>query len=585
MHKDANPYRNCRLHKPGINRPLPTFTIPFPDQHCTVPAPPYTYRMAKPRTIFACKSCGCVQTKWLGKCPDCNTWDSLEAQRVEIKSKVDPRGAAVAAWGSGASGASSFGAPPNPFAGPITYSEQERAEALEGPDESEFGKADPAPLPSMAPSAARSIAAVDSAATLRRIVTGVSELDRVLGGGFVPGSAVMIGGDPGIGKSTLLLQVAGALAASGTRVLYVSSEESAEQVKLRASRLTVPTNAPPATGASEDLSRSASVLGAKDLFLLADTSLSRIQEQAGRVLGDCPPGKPPVLVIDSIQMIYKADLDAFPGSITQLRRCCAELVYMAKASGVTVILVGHVTKDGQLAGPRLLEHLVDTVLYFEGDRYHAHRIVRAVKNRFGSTLELGLFEMTGSGLQQATEGVTFAAMTGDAQPRPGTVCCPVMTGTRCLLVEIQALTATGFPGNAKRKSSGLDASRLAMLIAVLEQHAGLRLADRDIFASAVGGVKIAEPGADLALLLAIAGAHNKRSLAPGAVVMGEVGLGGEVRPVPQIDQRLSESARLGFKVALIPASKRGKTKPVPTKRLGMDVIEVRSIADAIDQLG
>ncbi|MGQ0628962.1 MAG: S16 family serine protease, partial [Phycisphaerales bacterium] len=269
-----------------------------------------------------------------------------------------------------------------------------------------------------------------------------------------------------------------------------------------------------------------------------------------------------------------------------LRRCCAELVYMAKASGVTVILVGHVTKDGQLAGPRMLEHLVDAVLYFEGDRYHAHRIVRAVKNRFGSTLELGLFEMTGEGLRQAGAGLTFAAMTGDAGARPGTVCCPVMTGSRCLLVELQALTATGFPGATKRKSSGLDSNRLAMLIAVLEQHAGLRLSDRDIFASAVGGIRVAEPAADLALLLAITGAHMKRALRAGAIAMGEVGLGGEVRPVPQLDQRLAEAERLGFKLALVPAARRsGKAAASTPRRGGMEVLEVRRIAEAIDQLG
>lgn len=513
--------------------------------------------MAKARQIFACRTCGAVQTKWMGKCPDCGTWDALEAQRVEVKAKVDPRGAAVQTWAAGAASAI------------------ERAEALEGPEE-DGSSAGLGALPMMASARAQPIGSVDAAGSVRRVASGVGELDRVLGGGFVPGSAIMVGGDPGIGKSTLLLQVAGALARSGTRVLYVSSEESAEQVKLRAGRLSIP------TGEETGL---ASVLRADELFLLAETSLSRIQEQAARTLAESAGTTPGVLIIDSIQMIYKADLDAFPGSLTQLRRCCAELVYMAKASGVTVILVGHVTKDGQLAGPRMLEHLVDAVLYFEGDRYHAHRIVRAVKNRFGSTLELGLFEMTGEGLRQAGAGLTFGAMTGDAGPRPGTVCCPVMTGSRCLLVELQALTATGFPGATKRKSSGLDANRLAMLIAVLEQHAGMRLSDRDIFASAVGGVRIAEPAADLALLLAITGAHMKRSLPAGAVAMGEVGLGGEVRPVPQLDQRLSEAARLGFKLALVPAARRsGKTAPSATRRGGMDVVEVRRIADAIDHL-
>jgi len=519
--------------------------------------------MSKVRQIFACRSCGAVQTKWLGKCPDCGTWDSLEAQRVEPKEKFDPRGSALKAFGP-----AEDEIPPPGHSLEFMANENEAVADRGGQMGGMVG--------GVGGSRARPIGEVDSSILIRRIPTGISELDRVLGGGLVPGSAVLLGGDPGIGKSTLLLQAAGTLAANGTRVLYVSSEESAEQVKLRASRLM--------QGSEGEKNTARGAETAANLFLLADTSLSRITEQASKVLGRGPDGDHPVLIIDSIQMIYKADLEAFPGSITQLRRCCAELVYMAKASGVTVVLVGHVTKDGQLAGPRLLEHLVDTVLYFEGDRYHAHRVVRAVKNRFGSTLELGLFEMTGTGLTQAPEGLTFAALTGGAGPRPGTVCCPVMTGTRCLLVEIQALTATGFLGAAKRKSSGLDTNRLAMLIAVLEQHAGLRLADRDIFASAVGGVKIAEPAADLALLLAIAGAHYKRSLPAGGVAMGEVGLGGEIRPIPQIEHRLAEAKRLGFTTALIPAAKSGKTKPAATNRGGLQVIEVRSVADAIDQL-
>ncbi|MFT3684417.1 MAG: DNA repair protein RadA [Phycisphaerales bacterium] len=479
--------------------------------------------MSKVKEVYACTACGAVHTKWLGKCPDCGAWDTLEAERIETKVKVDPRASAVGAWAANSAG------------------EGETPETAKNP--------------------ARPITQIDPAAgaAAHRIVSGIGEFDRVLGGGLVPGSAVLVGGDPGIGKSTLLLQAAGALAARGTRVLYVSSEESGDQVRMRAARL----------GAADQ----------DKLFVLSDTSLSRITEQAAKVLTD-GEGGPPVLIIDSIQMIYKADLDAFPGSLTQLRRCTAELVFMAKATGATVIMVGHVTKDGVLAGPRLLEHLVDAVLYFEGDRYHAHRIVRAVKNRFGSTLELGLFEMTGEGLRKAPAGALVAAAGADQPPRPGTVVCPVLTGTRTLLVEIQALTATGFPGATKRKAAGLDANRLAMLIAVLEQHAGLRLADRDIFTSAVGGVKVAEPAADLALLLAIAGAHYKRSAPGRTAVVGEVGLGGEVRQVSQLDARIGEASRLGFKTLIVPKARGRKAPSVK----GAELIEVATIAQAMDHL-
>jgi DNA repair protein RadA/Sms len=339
------------------------------------------------------------------------------------------------------------------------------------------------------------------------------------------------------------------------RILYVSSEESAEQVRMRAARL----------GAA----------AAPNLFVLADTNLARIVEQTRQVA-------PSVLVIDSVQMIYKADLDAAPGSVAQLRRCAAELVYLAKLSGIAVVLVGHVTKEGRLAGPRLLEHLVDAVLYFEGDRYHAHRILRGVKNRFGTTLEIGIFEMTGTGLTEVPGGLGVGVLDGDSTSREakiGAVVCPVMTGTRCVLVELQALTATGFIGAAKRKSSGLDSNRLAMLIAVLEQHAGLRLADRDVFASSVGGLRIAEPAADLPLLLAIAGAHHKRAIAPGTAAVGVVGLGGEVRSVTQLEQRLREAGRLGFSRVLIPASQKA------IKAKGVQTVPVKTISQAIEELG
>lgn len=520
--------------------------------------------MAKPRHIFVCRACGGVQNRWVGKCPDCGAWDSLEEQVVDKSAEKDPHKSMAVAWaeiaengvspgvmGSGGAGIGS---------GPVSAVAQ--------------------PLSAITP----------GASPLIRLATGIREFDRVLGGderqaGLVPGSAVLVGGEPGIGKSTLLLQAARAWAGSGKRVLYVSSEESAEQVKLRAERVVSSFEGegekranPTSTSHAADIPGPSS----DNLFILADTNLARIIEQTRKV-------SPAVLVIDSIQMIYKADLDASPGSISQLRRCCSELVYLAKLSGIAVVLVGHVTKDGQLAGPRLLEHLVDTVLYFEGDRYHAHRLVRAIKNRYGTTLEIGLFEMTGRGLVPVTDAAGLAATQG-ATPRPGAVVCPVVSGSRCYLVEVQALTATGFLGAAKRKSSGVDPNRLAMLIAVLEQHAGLRLADRDVFVSAVGGIRVVEPAADLALLLAIAGAHYKRSLPAATAVIGEVGLGGEIRPVAQLEQRAREAVRLGYTNILLPRVKRrGNKHGSDAEALGngvaSEVVRVGTVGEAMDRLG
>ncbi len=465
--------------------------------------------MAKSRLQFVCRECGSVQPRWAGKCPDCGTWNALEE----------------------------FTAPPGSGSG-------ER-----------FGQLPGAPQ-------ARPIGQLDAgAAPLQRLPSGIGELDRVLGGspggqGLVPGAAVLVGGSPGIGKSTLMLQAAGAWARQGAgRVLYVTSEESAQQLRLRADRLGVTT---------------ASSNGEDNLYVLADTSLLRITEQIRKV-------QPAVVVIDSIQMIYKQDQStaAAPGSVGQLRTCGQELIVLAKMTGIAMLLVGHVTKQGTLAGPRLLEHMVDTVLYFEGDRYHNHRIVRAIKNRFGATLEVGLFDMTDGGLREVADGAGLLA--AEYQPRAGSAVCPVIQGTRCLLVEIQALTSTGFLGSAKRKSSGLDTNRLAMLIAVLEKRGGLRLADQDVFVSSVGGMKIAEPAADLALALAIAGAHHNRQLGHGVCCVGEIGLGGEVRHTQQLAQRLSEAARLGFTQFLT-----APTSLKPPK--GAKLIAVKTVAEALEHL-
>jgi len=485
--------------------------------------------MAKARVSYLCRSCGGVQTQWMGKCPDCGTWDALE-KYVEPKAPregSDPAASIAAAWAGGGVAPAAAGATA-------------------------------VPLPEV------------DAPAIARESTGVAEFDRVLGGGLVPGSVVLVGGDPGIGKSTLLLQAAGAMARNGRRILYVSSEESAYQTRLRAERLfgLAADDARRAkASASADLPASLDALS--DLSILAETNLPRIIEQARGV-------QPGVIVIDSIQMIHRPDVEASPGSIAQLRRCCLDLVHLAKLSGVAVLLVGHVTKEGQLAGPKLIEHLVDTVLSFEGDRHHAHRVVRAVKNRFGTTLEVGLFEMTAQGLREVDDGVLLHDA-GEGS-RPGSVVCPAMHGSRCLLLEVQALTAPGFPGTARRRASGVDANRLAMLIAVLEKHGGLRLADQDVFASSTGGLRVTEPASDLALALAIAGAHYGRVVDRGTAVVGEVGLGGEIRRASAMEQRIAEAARHGFARVMLP----DRTE---MGAAGVELMRVNTISQAIDQLG
>lgn len=501
--------------------------------------------MAKVRRIFACSSCGSVHSKWTGKCPDCGTWDSLEESVHDPAAERDPLSsqAAIELAAAGLRGDQ-----------PLSMG-LELAAVIGGSAVGQSPQAMPMDAIAGAPE------------SLPRMASGINELDRVLGGGLVPGSAVMVGGEPGIGKSTLLLQAATAWARN-TRVLYVSSEESAQQVALRARRLNPRGRKHDKAGSPASASEP-DAPNASNLFMLADTNLARIVEQCRKV-------QPRILLIDSIQMLFTPSIPAAPGSITQLRRCAAELVHLAKLANIAIVLIGHVTKDGVLAGPRLLEHLVDAVLSFEGDRMTSLRVVRAIKNRFGATLEIGLFEMTGTGLREVPEGAGVKAHM-DEPPRPGCAVCPILTGSRCILVEIQALTATGFLGAAKRKSSGLDASRLAMLIAVLEQHAGLRLADRDVFVSAVGGVRVVEPASDLALLLAIAGAHYRKALPQGVAVVGEVGLTGEIRPVAQLEQRISEAGRLGYKTIIAPVS-------ASTPSHGLTIIRAKHVQQALEQL-
>lgn len=354
------------------------------------------------------------------------------------------------------------------------------------------------------------------------MVTGLSELDRVLGGGLVPGSVSLIAGEPGIGKSTLVLQALAGLAGTGRRCLLVTAEESSGQVRRRATRLGV---------------------ARPDVWLVAETSMQGIQAAVAEI-------GPDVLVVDSIQTVWHPDMESGPASVAQVRACAHELVGLAKGGGLAVVLLGHVTKDGTLAGPRVLEHLVDTVLSFEGDRHQALRLLRAVKHRFGPTGELGVFEMTSSGLAEVRDaGRMFLA---DRAGGPGSVVFPAMEGHRPLLVEIQALVASAGAGPARRSVSGFEASRLAMLLAVLDRRAGLSLGGREVYVSVVGGVKLSDPGADLAVCLALASAATHRSVDPHSVVVGEVGLGGEIRQVAHTSKRLVEAARLGFRRAVVP---------------------------------
>jgi DNA repair protein RadA/Sms len=461
--------------------------------------------MPKTRSQFLCNSCGSVHPKWLGKCPDCGSWNSLE----------------------------SF-TPPSPDA---------RQEAR-------FAGVD---LTGDLATAGQAVAIgeIDEAAT-PRLAGKIAEFDRVLGGGMVPGSVVLIGGEPGIGKSTLMLQVAHGLTLGGNKVLYVSSEESSAQTALRARRL----------GVEGD-----------NLLVLAETNVERIAHQINRI-------KPAVAVIDSIQMIYKPQLPAAPGSVTQLRDCCMDLVYLAKAGGTAIVLVGHVTKAGTLAGPKVIEHIVDTVAYFEGDRFHSHRIVRCLKNRFGGTHEVGLFEMTGAGLAEVTDpGKIFLEQYGVGGQPSGSIITAAMQGSRVLLVEVQALTASSVIGAARRKTSGVSSDRVAMIIAVLEKRADMRLAADDVFVNVAGGVKTPEPAVDLAIALAIASAHMNRPLPPGSMAIGELGLGGEIRSVPQLELRLREASRLGVAHAIVPPI--GNHVP---KLKGMALHEVRRLSQALAEM-
>ncbi|MDR7417699.1 MAG: DNA repair protein RadA [Armatimonadota bacterium] len=448
--------------------------------------------MERSRTRYVCQTCGHESAKWLGRCPSCGEWNTL----VEEPEAPAPRTA---------------------------------------------GRLSRRP----APAAPASVAEV-AAESETRVPTGSAEVDRVLGGGVVAGSVVLVGGDPGVGKSTLLLQLADGLAKAGSTVLYVSAEESVRQTKLRAERL----------GAS-----------AATLLLLAESDLDVILETAGRV-------KPALLIVDSIQTVFRGDIASAPGSVAQVRECAASLVRAAKDQGVATFIVGHVTKEGSLAGPRVMEHLVDTVLSFEGDRHHAYRILRATKNRFGSTNEIGVFEMAAHGLVDVPNpSAAFLAERPTEAPGSAVVCA--VEGTRPLLVEVQALTTPTHFGMPRRTAAGVDYNRLLVLLAVLERRAGLQLASQDVYVSVAGGIAVDEPAADLGIAVAVASSLRNRAVDPRTVLIGEVGLAGEVRTVPQMAKRLAEAARLGFERAVVP---RHEAAQAP---VGIEVLGVVQLVEAL----
>ena len=455
--------------------------------------------MAKEKTNYVCSTCGGTSAKWLGKCPHCGAWNTLVEQ------------VAQAAGG--------------------------------GPANNRFS----APFAALAGTSEIAVLSEIQASDVDRTPTGIDELDRVLGGSIVPGGVTLIGGDPGIGKSTLLLQAVDALQRAGQNALYVTGEESGAQVALRSRRLGL------------------------------DHSQVQVfpEIQLEKIIATLDANRPAIAVIDSIQTVYSDQLTSAPGSVAQVRECAAHLTRFAKASGTAIVLVGHVTKEGALAGPRVLEHMVDTVLYFEGDTHSSFRLVRAIKNRFGAVNEIGVFAMTERGLKGvANPSAIFLSQ--HAEPVPGSVVLVTLEGTRPMLVEIQALVDSGGP-SPRRLSVGLDRDRLAMLLAVLHRHAGIACMDQDVFVNAVGGVRITEPAADLAVMLSITSSLRGKPLPKGFIAFGEVGLAGEVRPAPRGQERLKEAAKLGFSVAVVPRANAPK-KPVE----GLEIHAVERVEEAME---
>jgi DNA repair protein RadA/Sms len=451
----------------------------------------------KKETVFVCQNCAHSTSKWLGKCPECGEWNSLVEERSQPARRTGGR---------------------NGFklrdVSAVSFTEIEPQDDV-------------------------------------RIPSGVTEFDRVLGGGIVPGTLVLIGGDPGIGKSTLLLQVADKLSGAGALVLYISGEESERQIKLRGERLAVE---------------------AKNVFILPETNLENIINEIERL-------KPGAIIVDSIQTVFSSAIESAPGSVSQVREVAHQFLLLAKNRGIPIFLIGHITKDGSIAGPKILEHIVDTVLYFEGERHHNHRIVRAVKNRFGAANEVGVFEMTGTGLMPVANPSQMFL-----QERPqnvaGSIVTACMEGTRPLLVEIQALVSGTKYGTGRRMTQGLDQNRVALLIAMLEKRAGLQLTGDDVFVNIAGGLEVDEPAVDLGVVTAIVSSFKNLIVDPHTAVFGEIGLTGEVRGAMQASVRAREAQALGFKKIVLPAS----NVPGLERLLGVRMIGVKSVDEALDEL-
>ena len=449
--------------------------------------------MAKEKTCFACTSCGYETSRWVGKCPGCGAWNTLEETLPAMQDKSGPAKAPKQRPGTGA--------------------------------------------------VAMLLKDIPEDVTLRTS-TGISELDRVLGGGIVEGGLMLIGGDPGIGKSTLLLQVCAHLCEGGKRVLYVSGEESAKQIKLRARRLGV---------------------DVPNLYVLAENALDGVEEKLLKL-------QPDVAVVDSIQTMYRPEMSSAPGSVSQIRECTSLLMRLAKESGTAIFLVGHVTKEGAIAGPRMLEHMVDVVLYFEGDRQQEYRLLRAVKNRFGSVNELGVFQMTEAGMQ-VVANPSEQLLSHRAKGASGSVVFCGLEGSRPLLCDVQALTSQTYFGTPRRTVGGADTGRVSLLLAVLEKRAGQKTYNQDVYINVAGGLELSEPAADLALCMAVVSSLKDESVGQDVAVMGEVGLAGEVRAIPQCERRIAECQRLGFTTVMIPRENLRRLKaPDGMKLLGVDTV-------------
>ena len=451
--------------------------------------------MAKAKSIFVCSECGNESPKWLGKCPACNSWNTFYEQKIEKYTESNKM--------------------------------EKKLQNMPKPLNSYIGQ------------------------ETNRLSTGFSELDRVLGGGLVKGSLILLGGEPGIGKSTLILQLCEKVQGEG-KVLYVSGEESAEQIKLRADRL----------GVKND-----------DLLFLGETDIDIVKEAITEI-------KPKLVIIDSIQTMYSDEISAAAGSVSQVREITSQIMRTCKAEQITTVIIGHVTKEGNIAGPRVLEHMVDTVLYLEGERYNTYRILRAVKNRFGSTNEIGMFEMKQEGMCEVTNPSDILITEREDNPA-GSCIVASIEGTRPILVEIQALTSQTVFGLPKRTANGFDYNRLAVLIAVLEKRAGLSLGSQDVYLNIAGGLKLSEPAVDLGIIATVASAYKNISIPQNVVVMGEVGLTGEVRRINLIEKRLKEAEKLGFKKCIIPENNKKSLKD----NYKLDIIGVKNIGEALRNLG